>query len=219
MDRVSSKMSLIAAQISSVETSTTSSTQVRAIRNGSAPICFTATPSAKIPTCSRITRSPRRERRVERRSVLGLDPDDAGLRPQRLDVGGDTGDQAAPADLDEDRVEGLALLADDLHPHRALPGNDVLVVERRDEDHPAFGCKPFRPLLRPVVRLAREHHLRPEPLDRIHLDARRRLRHDDEGAHPEPARAASATPCAWLPAEDAMTPRARSSADSDASLL
>ena len=31
--------------------------------------------------------------------------------------------------------------------------------------------------------------------------------------------AASATPCAWLPAEDAMTPRARSSADSDASLL
>ena len=58
MDRVSSKMSLIAAQISSVETSTTSSTQVRAIRNGSAPICFTATPSAKIPTCSRTTRSP-----------------------------------------------------------------------------------------------------------------------------------------------------------------
>ena len=32
-------------------------------------------------------------------------------------------------------------------------------------------------------------------------------------------RAASATPCAWLPADDAITPRARSSGPSEASLL
>ena len=39
-----------------------------------------------------------------------------------------------------------------------------------------------------IVGLARKHHLRPEALDRVHLDARRRLRHDDEGANPEPLR-------------------------------
>ncbi len=59
-ERVSSKMSLIAAQISSVPTVTTSSTHWRAILNGSAPICLTATPSANNPTCANTTRSPAR---------------------------------------------------------------------------------------------------------------------------------------------------------------
>ena len=131
---------------------------------------------------------PRRQRRVQGRGVLGLDADDAGLRPQRLDVGGNAGDEAAASDFDEHRVERLALLTHDLPPHRALPGDDVLIVERRNEDHPAFGREPFRPLLRPVVRFPREHHLRPEPFDRLHLDARCRFRHDDEGAHSQPAR-------------------------------
>ena len=56
--RVSSKTSLIAAQISSFVTRTTSSTQRRAIANVASPTWRTATPSAKIPTCSRRTRSP-----------------------------------------------------------------------------------------------------------------------------------------------------------------
>ena len=58
MERVSSKMSFTAAQISSSVTSTTSSTHSEAIRNGSAPICFTATPSANVPTCGSTTRLP-----------------------------------------------------------------------------------------------------------------------------------------------------------------
>ena len=66
---------------------------------------------------------------------MRLDPDDARLWPQGLDVGGDPGDEAA-ADLDEDRVERLALLAHDLHPYRTLAGDDVLVVAGRDDDHP-----------------------------------------------------------------------------------
>ena len=41
-----------------------------------------------------------------------------------------------PADLDEDRVERLALLAHDLHPYRTLAGDEVLVVAGRDDDHP-----------------------------------------------------------------------------------
>ena len=58
MPRVSSKMSLMAAQISSVLTSTTSSTRSRATRKVSAPIWRTATPSAKSPTWGSTTRSP-----------------------------------------------------------------------------------------------------------------------------------------------------------------
>ena len=57
--RQSLKISFIAAQISSVFTSKTSSTCCRAIRYGSLPACRTATPSAKIPTCFRVTRRPR----------------------------------------------------------------------------------------------------------------------------------------------------------------
>ena len=48
--RVSSNTSLIAAQISSVSTSTISSTSSRHRRKVSSPTCFTATPSANRPT-------------------------------------------------------------------------------------------------------------------------------------------------------------------------
>ena len=48
--RVSSKMSLIAAQISSLVTRTTSSTVCRTIANVRSPTSRTATPSAKMPT-------------------------------------------------------------------------------------------------------------------------------------------------------------------------
>mmetsp|Transcript_384 Transcript_384/g.733 ORF Transcript_384/g.733 Transcript_384/m.733 type:complete len:251 (+) Transcript_384:645-1397(+) len=58
MERVSSKISLMAAQISSVSTSTISSTTSWQIRNGSTPTIFTATPSAKVSTLSRRTLCP-----------------------------------------------------------------------------------------------------------------------------------------------------------------
>ena len=72
--------------------------------------------------------------------------------------------------------------------HRALAGDDVLVVEGRNEDHPALGREGSARSFAPSYVLAGQHHLRPEPLHRLHLDARRRLRHDDEGTNPEPAR-------------------------------
>ena len=56
--RVSSKMSLMAAQISSVSTSTISSTSSRQSRKVSRPTCRTATPSAKRFTCGSVTRRP-----------------------------------------------------------------------------------------------------------------------------------------------------------------
>ena len=109
----------------------------------------------------------------------------------------------APADLDEDRVEGVPVLAHDLHPHGALAGDDVLVVEGRDEDHPVLGGQRIGPRLRVVVGLAFEHHLRPEPLDRLDLDARCGLRHDDEGR----GRRAGARPA--LPPARGCRPRTR----------
>ena len=50
MLRVSWNTSLIAAQTSSVSTSTMSSTSSRARRKVSSPTCFTAVPSANSPT-------------------------------------------------------------------------------------------------------------------------------------------------------------------------
>ena len=57
MERVSSKTSLMAAQISSVSTWMTSSTTSLATRKVSSPTVLTAAPSAKRPTSLRVTRS------------------------------------------------------------------------------------------------------------------------------------------------------------------
>mmetsp|Transcript_22766 Transcript_22766/g.51347 ORF Transcript_22766/g.51347 Transcript_22766/m.51347 type:complete len:238 (-) Transcript_22766:658-1371(-) len=58
IERVSSKMSLIATQISSVSTRMTSSTRSRAMRRVSVPVVLTATPSAKVSTLSRTACAP-----------------------------------------------------------------------------------------------------------------------------------------------------------------
>mmetsp|Transcript_72229 Transcript_72229/g.150893 ORF Transcript_72229/g.150893 Transcript_72229/m.150893 type:complete len:375 (+) Transcript_72229:474-1598(+) len=58
MERVSSKMSLIATHVSSVSTRMTSSTSSMLRRNGSSPTMRTATPSANVSTESSVTRSP-----------------------------------------------------------------------------------------------------------------------------------------------------------------
>ncbi len=58
IERVSSNTSWMAAQISSVSSSMISSTWSRHSENVSSPTRLTATPSAKIPTLSRVTRRP-----------------------------------------------------------------------------------------------------------------------------------------------------------------
>ena len=72
--RVSSNTSLIAAQISSFVTRTTSSTHARAIRKVVSPTWRTATPSAKIPTRSRLTRSPASSERCIASASKGSTP-------------------------------------------------------------------------------------------------------------------------------------------------
>jgi len=58
-----------------------------------------------------------------------------------------------------------------------------------------------------------QDRLATEAADRLDLDGRGGLRHHDQRGMPSRLEA-SATPWAWLPAEAAITPRARSAADS-----
>ena len=129
----------------------------------------------------------RRQRIVHGGRFLGLDSDDPYVRPQRLDVGSDAPDQAPASDCHEDGVNLLAVLAQDLHRHRALARDDVRIVEGVDVDQVALGRQLLRSRLRLVVRNAVEHDLRTQRAYRVHLDPGRGLGHHDEGPDPEAA--------------------------------
>src|SRR5450432_2094175 len=70
---------------------------------------FTATPSANIPTRSSTTRL------------------------EGVHVRGDVRDEPAAADRDEDRVDGAAVLAQDLHAYGPQPRDDFWIVVGGDE--------------------------------------------------------------------------------------
>ena len=67
-----------------------------------------------------------------RRGALGLHADHPDVGRQRLDRDRDAGEQPAAAGADDDGAHVRALL-EDLQADRALPGDDVGVVERVDE--------------------------------------------------------------------------------------
>ena len=94
--------------------------------------------------------------------------------------------QAAAADRHEHRVQRFALaVADDLVADRALAGDDQRIVERMDEGQAGLGDQRVAVRLRVGVAVADEHDLGAARPHRLHLDRRRRLRHDDDGAQPE----------------------------------
>ena len=66
------------------------------------------------------------------RGQLGLYPEDFGVRAQRLDRRADAGRQSAAADRDE-HVLDVGQIGGDLQADRALAGDDVGVVERRNQ--------------------------------------------------------------------------------------
>ena len=133
-----------------------------------------------------MTRRPACERLVHRVRLERLDADDAHVGQHRLDVAGDAGDQPAAADRHEHRVQRVALaVAHDLVADRALPGDDQRIVERVDEGQPGLGDQRVAVRLRVRVAVADEHDLGAERPHRVHLDRRRRLRHDDDRAQPE----------------------------------
>ena len=111
---------------------------------------------------------------------------------------------------DHDRAHVRALL-EDLQPDRALAGDDVGVVERVDEHR----AGPVGELAAP--RRALSSTVAPTrctvgavPPGRGDLRQRRARSGMNTVAEMPSSRAASATPCAWLPALAATTPRARS---------
>ena len=122
------------------------------------------------------------------RRVHRLDAHDAHLRVERLHVGGDARDQAAATDGDEDRIGRVRQLAQDLHADRALPRDHVGVVERVDEGEAALAGDLDGMLVGVVEIVAVQHDLAAEVEHRLHLDGRRRLRHDDHGRDAAAAR-------------------------------
>ena len=102
-DRVSSKMSLIAAQISSFDTRTISSTG--RLDDRERQLADLAHGHAVGEDADAVERdaAPGGERLIHRVGLERLDADDPDVGPQRLDVAGDAGDQPAAADRHEDR--------------------------------------------------------------------------------------------------------------------
>ena len=213
MERVSSKMSWMAAQISSVPTSTISSTSPRHRAKVSSPTRRTATPSAKMPTRSSVTRRPARSDSCMLAASCGSTPMTLTPGIEVLDVHRDARDQPAAADRHEDRIQLAAALAQDLHRDRALAGDDVGIVERVHEHQVALARELQRPLEGAVVVVAVQHDLAAQIDDRLHLDLRGGLRHDDRRR-----RCRAAAPRAPRPGRDCRprrTPRRARAAASD----
>jgi hypothetical protein len=136
IERVSSKMSLIAAQISSV-------LDGDHLVDGLADACGRS-PCRSAPPPHRRRRCPPAASTTRRLafSAASRQAASSGSTPitrtegrSVLDVGGDAGDQPAAADRHEHRVERTRELAQDLHADRALAGDHVRVVVGMHEAH------------------------------------------------------------------------------------
>lgn len=116
-----------------------------------------------------------------------LHPDDPHIGPDRLDRHRDARRETAAADAHDDGPH-LGALFEDLQPHRALPGDDVRVVEGVDEDRTGL----LGVLLRGGQRLV--HHMPVQPdlgpvlTGRGHLRQRRPDRHEDRRPYAEQRR-------------------------------
>src|SRR5262249_2628588 len=109
------------------------------------------------------------------------------LRPQRLDEAGDSRDQSAASDRHEDRRELARTVTQDLVADGPLSGDHEWIVERIDEHRSSRLDELVAVSLRLRVTVAPQDNFRAEILDRLHLDLRRRLRHDDQRAKPQMA--------------------------------
>ena len=162
--RVSSKMSLMAAHTSSLVTRTTSSTVSRASANVSSPDFAHGHTVGEEADVVEVDARAGLQRPVHRVGLERLDADDLHVGPQRLDVPGDAGDEAAAADGHEDGREMVLAVTQDLGADRPLPGDDERIVEGMNERHPGLGdqrvavrlrvavaCRPPAPPRRPSL--------------------------------------------------------------------
>jgi hypothetical protein len=123
--------------------------------------------------------------------ALRLDHGQAGPRRQGLQRQRDAGQQAAPAgaavDGVERRVQRAGLLRQ-LHPDRALAGDDVEVVEGRDQHRAALARDLGSDRLAALGPAVVEAHLAAEGAHARDLHRRRVRRHDDQGRRPDELR-------------------------------
>ena len=129
---------------------------------------------------------PGLQRLVHAGRVLGLDADDPDARIERFHVGRDACDQAAAADRHEDRVDRSRVLAQDLHADRALTRDHVRVIEGMDQRQVPLPRELDRMVVGVVEVVAVQHDLATEVEHRLHLDARRGLRHHDDRRYAAP---------------------------------
>ena len=138
-----SRQSSRARDSDSSETVTTSSTRSRTSANGTSPGRPTAMPSAIVVIRSQRHRVPGGERGRERRGALGLHADhpDVGLGGLH---GRARSRRAGRRRRCRRRWCGRRALLEDLQPDRALPGDDVGVVEGVDEHRAGLGREGLR---------------------------------------------------------------------------
>ncbi|MNH12842.1 hypothetical protein D3C79_723950 [compost metagenome] len=127
----------------------------------------------------------RGHRSLQAIGVFRFDTDHFDLRPQVLHISGDPGDQSAAANRHEDRVQCPRLLTQDLHGHRALPGDHIGVIEWRHEGRALAVGQGQRVGQGMGEALTVQHHMtaaRAHPFD---LQRWRSGRHDDGRPHPQ----------------------------------
>ena len=122
---------------------------------------------------------------LEAVGVLRFDTNHLDLGAQILDVSGHAGNQPAATNTDEDGVDRLAELPHDFHGHRALAGDHIGIIVRRNVGV-AVLCDQLLSVGRRLVEgIALENHLGTVIPYRTHLDLRRGLRHHNYRLDPE----------------------------------
>jgi hypothetical protein len=137
-----------------------SSTYWRTRRNVSLPTCFTATPSAKRPTCASFTRRPAATERAIASESSGCTPMTLTSGRTRFTYAAMPLARPAAADGDEDRVDRPGALAQDLHADRALARDHVGIVVRMHEHRVRALLQFDRVRIGIAVRIAVQHDLR-----------------------------------------------------------
>ena len=130
----------------------------------------------------------RGERLIHRVGFERLDANHLHLGPDGLDVPGDPADEPAPAHGHEHRGDPILGVPQNFVADRALSRDHERVVEGMNKGHPVLCDQRVAVRLRVAIAVADEHHLGAHVAHRLHLDLRRRLRHDDDSTQPEFAR-------------------------------
>ena len=196
--------SAIASSMRCSDTTTMSSTSSATMPRVSAPGSATAMPSAIVGPPSAPAARP--ERVQHARVSLDLHADDAHVGPQRLHRDRDARDQSAAADRHDDRVDRSVGLREQLEPDRALARDDVRVVERGNERRAGLVRDAFR--LRERARVADPSSTTCAPWCAVFETFVNGVSAGITIVAGMPRRRAwYATPCAWLPADAATTPR------------